>query len=107
SVLNSIKGVFASPGAEPEDGRSLQKQAADIIIENRKVVPVPGSRLVDVTYDDPDPRRAQKITAAYAQAFIASTLDKRFEANAYAKTFLEDQIKQLKLRLEESEKAML
>ena len=38
---------------------------------------------------------------------MASNLDKRFEANSYAKTFLEDQIKQLKLRLEESEKALL
>ena len=44
---------------------------------------------------------------AYADAFIASTIDKRFQANAYAKTFLEDQIKQLKLRLEESEKVLL
>ena len=44
---------------------------------------------------------------AYADAFIASTIDKRFQANAYAKTFLEDQIKQLKLRLEELEKVLL
>ena len=29
-------------------------------------------------------------------------LDKRFEANSYSKIFLEDQIKQLKIRLEES-----
>ena len=40
-------------------------------------------------------------------AYIASTVDKRFQANSYAKTFLEDQINQLKIRLEESEKAML
>ena len=77
------------------------------MVDNRTIKPVPGSRLVDLTYTDPDPGRAQKIAGAYAQAFIASTLDKRFEANSYAKAFLEDQIKQLKLRLEDSEKAML
>ena len=44
---------------------------------------------------------------AFANAFIASNLDKRFEANAYAKTFLEDQLKQLKLLLEESGKALM
>ena len=38
---------------------------------------------------------------------MASTLDKRFQANSYAKTFLEDQIKQLQIRLEDSEKALL
>ncbi len=69
--------------------------------------PVPGSRLVDVTYSDPAPARAQRIANAYADAFIASNIDKRFEANSYAKTFLEDQSQQLKLRLEESEKALL
>ncbi len=74
---------------------------------NRKMKPVSGSRLVDVTYSDPVPARAQRIAAAFADAFIASNLDKRFEANAYAKTFLEDQLKQLKLRLEESGKALM
>jgi capsular exopolysaccharide synthesis family protein len=44
---------------------------------------------------------------ALAQAFIASNLEKRFEANSYAKTFLEDQLQQLKLRLEESSSALL
>src|SRR6185295_10080585 len=56
---------------------------------------------------DPDPSRAQRIVMAFAQAFIASNLDKRFEANTYAKTFLEDQLKQLKLILEESGKALM
>lgn len=68
---------------------------------------MPDRDSVDVTYSDPDPARSQKIASAYADAFIASNLDKRFEANAYAKTFLEDQIKQLKLKLEQSEKTML
>ena len=63
--------------------------------------------MVDITYTDPVPARAQRIATAYADAVIAANLDKRFQANAYAKTFLEDQIKQLKLRLEESEKVLL
>ena len=69
--------------------------------------PVPGSRLVDVSYTDPDPGRAQRIANALADAFIAANLDKRFEANTYAKTFLNDQVQQLKLRLEASEKELL
>ena len=66
-----------------------------------------GSRLVDIGYSDPSPQRAQRIANAYADAFVASNLDKRFQANASAKTFLEDKIQQLKLRLEESEKKLL
>ena len=71
------------------------------------VKPVPGTRLVDVSYTGPDPAQAQRIANAFGEAYIASSLDKRFQANAYAKSFLEDQLKQLKLRLEEAEKTEL
>ncbi|MFZ1110092.1 MAG: polysaccharide biosynthesis tyrosine autokinase [Rhodomicrobium sp.] len=81
--------------------------AAGLIQSSLTVVPVTGSRLVDLSVKDPSPARAQQIANAYADAYIASNLDKRFEANAYAKTFLEDQVKQLKIRLEDSEKQLL
>ena len=84
-----------------------QIKATKIVQDNVTVLPVPGSRLVDVSYLDPSPARAQQIANAYSDAYVASTLDKKFEANSYAKTFLDDQIKQLKLRLEDSEKALL
>lgn len=93
--------------AEQTDRAGLVEAAAGMVMGGRAVRPVPGSRLVDITYTDPVPARAQKIVAAYAEAYIASNLDKRFEANAYAKTFLEDQIKQLKFRTEESEKTLI
>ncbi len=70
------------------------------MLGNRAVLPVAGSRLVDITYSDPNPARAQRIAGGFADAFIASNLDKRFQANSYAKVFLEDQLAQLKLRLE-------
>ena len=63
--------------------------------------------LVDLSYSDTSPERAQRIANGYADAFMASNLDKRFQANASAKTFLEDKIQQLKLRLEDSEKRLL
>ena len=69
--------------------------------------PVPDSRLVDIMYTDTDPERAQRIANAYADAFVASNIDKRFQANEAAKVFLEDKIKQLKLRVEESERALV
>ena len=104
SLINILTG---SGKQETASAAALQKSAAGIVLQNVKVLPVPGSRLVDVAYVDPSPARAQQIANGYADAYIASNLDKRFEANAYAKTFLEDQIKQLKIRLEDSEKAVL
>ena len=85
----------------------IQNRVVEIVMLNVSISPVLQSRLVNLTYLDPSPVRAQQIAKAYAEAYVASTLDKRFQANSYAKTFLEDQIKQLQIRLEDSEKALL
>ena len=108
SIPGAVKSFFSLPRADPVPDRAkLLEVAGGIVQRSVAVRPVSGSRLLDVSYVDTNPERSQKIASAYADAFIASNLDKRFEANAYAKTFLEDQIKQLKLRLEQSETAML
>jgi len=107
--LKKLLGFGAAPAVQASisNKANLEAAAAGVVLGNRAVTPVPGSRLVDISYSDPVPSRAQRVAAAFADAFIASNLDKRFQANAYAKTFLEDQLAQLKLRLEQSEKSLL
>ncbi len=103
-------GLTEKKTAAAKDGQSAAERTRDAVerlMKNIDVRPVPGSRLVDVNYTDPNPDRSQRVVNAYADAYIAANIDKRFEANAYAKTFLDDQIKQLKLRLESSEKTLL
>lgn len=108
SLLGFVRNLFGSQAKNEKLPPSvLQEQASGKVMSNLTVSPVIGSRLVDLSYRDPSPERAQRIANAYADAYVASVLDKRFQANAYAKTFLEDQIKQLKIRLEDSEKALL
>lgn len=103
----------AASGADHPSGRVQREQAARLnaavgaIVGGRVVKPVMGSRLVDVSFTDTDPARAQRVANAFGEAFIAVNLEKRFQANAYAKSFLEDQLQHLKLRLEEAEKAQL
>jgi uncharacterized protein involved in exopolysaccharide biosynthesis len=103
----SILRMFRGGGKLALARAERERAASGVVLNNRLVRPLSGSRLVDVSYSDPDPARAQRIASAYADAFIDSNLDKRFQANAYAKTFLGDQIKQLKLRLEDSENVLL
>ena len=103
--LYQSAGLAAKPA--PVNATAMAGAAAGIVMRNRVVRPVAGSRLVDIVYSDPVPVRAQRIANAFAAAFIASSIDKRFEANSYAKTFLEDQAQQLQIRLERSEKILL
>jgi polysaccharide biosynthesis transport protein len=108
SILTAAKRLLHLEG-EPQTSRklNLESAAVEVVIANRVIRPVVGSRLVDISYSDPEPARAQRIAAAYAEAFSASNIDKRFEANSYAKIFLEDQLQQLKLKLEKSEKTLI
>jgi len=110
SLMSAVASIVRGNTAESDTGHNpaaLAGIAAATVAGNQAVRVVPGSRLVDISYSDPSPDRAQRVANAYADAFIASNLDKRFQANVYAKTFLEDQLGQLKLRLEEAEKAVI
>lgn len=70
------------------------------------VEPVRGSRLVSLHVDNTDPALAARIANTTVQSFIAMGMERRLEASSYAKSFLEDQIKQMKARLEESERRL-
>ena len=108
TLLGTIQSALTGPAKNVATPPSvLQGWAVGIVISNVTISPVPGSRLVDISFADTNPARAQQVANAYADFYVQSTLDKRFQANSYAKTFLEDQISQLKIRLSDSEKAML
>lgn len=119
----ALANLSSAPEAESSSGFSLSKlfggkpatshlptapQRSDVgVVLGGRTVKIQGSRLIDISFTDPSPQRAQRIADAFGDAFINFNLDKRLESNAYAKTFLDDQIKQLKIRLQDAEKAMI
>jgi len=107
AAIRSLLGGASAQGPATPSKAVLEEAAAGIIAGNHLVRPLPGFRLVDISYSDPSPERAARIANAYADAFIAANLDRRFQANVYAKAFLEDQLAQLKVRHEEAEKAVV
>lgn len=70
------------------------------------VEPVRSSRLVKLHVDNTNPALAARIANSTVQAFIAMGMERRLETSSYAKSFLEDQIKQMKAKLEESERRL-
>ena len=71
------------------------------------VEPIRRSRLVRLHFDSTDPFFAAKAVNTLAQSFININLERRFEASAYAKTFLEEKLAQTKARLEDSERDLV
>jgi succinoglycan biosynthesis transport protein ExoP len=108
SFIRAVREMLRGSGtSDQKTPAKLQRAAAGIISGNVQVQSVGKSRLIDISYSDPEPKRARRIANAYADAFVATNLDKRFQSNAQAKVFLEDKIQQLKLRLEESERKLV
>lgn len=75
-------------------------------LDRLTVAPVRNSRLVDIFYDHPNPKIAAQIVNTWADTFINLNLERRFGSSAYARQFLQEQIAETKIKLEESEKAL-
>ncbi|HEX4695921.1 GumC family protein [Sphingomonas sp.] len=89
------------------DRRRRELAAAGQLMAHLTVEPVRGSSLVSLSFDSPDPDLSAAIVNALAKNFITSNLDRRFQASAYARQFLQQQIEATRQKLEASERALV
>jgi capsular exopolysaccharide synthesis family protein len=100
-----VKGWLS--GGDADAGADQGPNLEDLLLNNLTISPVKNSRLVQISYDSPDPVEAATIANAIAENFVNTTLERRFEASSYAKTFLEEQIQQVRANLEDSERRLV
>lgn len=93
-----------SAAAQAERRRNL---ALTAVRKGLGVAPVRGSRLVAVTFDNPDPVVAARVANGFAENYIQANLDRKYESSSYAREFLEERIAQTKSRLEEAERQLV
>ena len=93
------------PGAPAREQRI--REAGRLLLANFGVVPERLSRLVDIRFASPDPAFSQRIVNTWAQHFVQSNLERRFEATSYARRFLEERLAQLRTRIDESERRLV
>ncbi|HEV7159044.1 MAG TPA: polysaccharide biosynthesis tyrosine autokinase [Caulobacteraceae bacterium] len=77
--------------------------AAGIVSGGLTIMPVRASRLVKISFDSPDPGTASKIANAVAQSYISWNLERRFEASAAARKYLEDKLAETRAALQASQ----
>lgn len=65
------------------------------------------SRLATISFDSPQAELAARVANAYAENFIRSNLDRKFESSAYAREFIAKQLQEAQGRLEQSERAAI
>ena len=89
------------------DPATQLRRATSVVRGGLSVEPVGESRLVKIHHVSPSPQFSARVANAMAEGFIASGLERRFGASSYAKTFLEDQLKLTKAKLEQSERQLV
>ncbi|MCY7313021.1 MAG: polysaccharide biosynthesis tyrosine autokinase, partial [Pseudoxanthomonas sp.] len=114
SWLEQVKGLLRpAPKASAEQNVTAAESAAflgsvtDVVRDGLSVEPILQSRLVQVNFDSQVPAFSARVANAIAEGFIAADLDRRVGASSYAKGFLEDQLRQTKSRLEDSERKLV
>jgi capsular exopolysaccharide synthesis family protein len=78
-----------------------------VLLAHLRVNPTRLSRLVNITYTSPDPALSARIANAWARLFIQTNIERRFDATAYARGFLERRLAETRQRLDQSERALV
>jgi succinoglycan biosynthesis transport protein ExoP len=89
------------------DRATRLKFATGMLMGNFQVEPVPNSRIVRIAYVSTSAPLAAQVTNSFADNFINSNLERRYEASNYARQFLERQIAKVKGELEKSERQLV
>jgi capsular exopolysaccharide synthesis family protein len=107
-VVRSVNLAGNPDFSDPEASRAAREaQAVRALVTRVKIEPERDSRLIALTVATPDPQVSARIANSYADNFIQSNLERRFEATSYARSFLEQRIGTVKAKLEKSERDLV
>ena len=102
--MGQVRSLF---GSSPADSGPPSRSAAVAQFSQAVTVePIRNSRLVEVRVLNADPEIAARIANSMAKAFIATNIERKLQSSIYAREFLEEQIRETKTRLEESERVI-
>ena len=88
---------------EPVDVQSTIEQASALVRARLVVAPIRESRLVEVSYQDPDPERARQVLSTLVNVYTDRNIDVALESTNSAAEWLEGQVQTLKTELEGTE----
>jgi capsular exopolysaccharide synthesis family protein len=89
------------------DASARLKKATGIVRSNLKVNKPEEGQVIRFSYDSTSPQLAALVANGIADSFINAALQRRYEASAYARNFLERQIAKTRGDLERSERSLV
>ena len=102
ALLARFLDLNAELAAAPEtDG--VRASAIDAYLKRLTIEPLIGTRLVKVSFSAPDPRLAARIANTHVRHFVHQGIQLRSESRLAAVEFLENQLVEIKQRVQRSE----
>ncbi len=77
-----------------------------LLLKHLKVNLPRDSRIVTLSFESTDPALSADVANAYANEFIQSNLQRKFDSSSYARDFVSSQLSGVKQKLEDSERAL-
>ena len=113
SKVGLLQQLFGSKGGEGGEAKKAEipgwqaqspsSRIAASLLGGLTVEPVSNSRLVELKFVGIDPVLSANILNAWTDAFISLNIERRFDATAYARKFLQERLAELKAKLEVSD----
>ena len=88
------------------DASKRLRSATAVVAGGLKVIAPDQGTLIKFSFDSPSPQLAAMVANGVADSFINTALQRRYEASAYARNFLERQIAKTRGDLERSERSL-
>lgn len=109
--------MFGAPDDEPFEltngrfapsGRAeRQRVAGELLLENLEIDPTRLSRLVDISFSSPQAAFSAKVANAWAENFIRTNLERKFQSTSYGREQLQQQLADYKDRLDQSQRLLV
>ena len=103
--LNLANNAEFAP--QDADASTRLRAATDAVHRRLQVIPPEEGQLIIFNFTSTSPQTAAMVANGIADSFINSALQRRYEASAYARNFLERQIAKTRGDLERSERALV
>lgn len=107
TVTGALRGLFAGGDATSGAEDRSPEPYVSRLLGSLQVLPLRNTRLINVSVQSPDPELSARICNTLAEEYIDQHLEGKFEAATRATEFLQKQLTDLKIKVEESEENLL
>lgn len=108
--LGADERFFAAMGVPPLEPKVSARDRTEMaigLVRGGLSVDLPrDTRIAELSFTAIDPAYAAKLANAFADEFIQSNLQRRYDSSAYARTFVAQQMEDARIRLENSEREL-